>query len=611
MLWASAGVYANGIENPVTWEVEMQPASGDTVELHFYAKIDTLWKVYAAYIPTTTMPLSLTITLDNDKVTALDIVEHTASKEAYDSIFEEQVRYFKREFHVVLPVIVGKKTNHIAGTVEYKSCNEATFACISPSYDFDVALPQAASTANAADAGSLWLFFLVAMLAGFAGVLTPCVFPMLPMTISFFMRQGSKRASHIQLLVFAISIVLIYGAIGIVVALTKSATFATTLSTHWLPNLIFFALFVAFAASFLGAFDLSLPQSWTNKIDAQADKGGYLGAFFVALTLCIVSFSCTGVFVGSLLVTAVSDGAVLKPIVGMFGFGLAFALPFTLLGWFPAVLKKLPKSGEWMNTLKVTFAFILIMFGMKFISVVDVDLGWNWMSRELFLTVWAVCLILWGLYIAGKIHLLHHSKTKTTSPLRWLIALLSFAAAIYLLTAFWGNKIMLLEGFLPEKSWLSDNTQSSDNRCGVSRFADNKTLTSPVPAYFDLQQALACAEQQNKPLLLYMKGHSCVNCKRMQGTVFTHPQILQVLQEKYIVAALYTDDKTELPQNEWYTSTFDGKVKKTMGQQNLDYLMTHYNVNSVPFFVIKNGNATATMGYTADADEFLRFLSLW
>ncbi|GHT12103.1 thiol:disulfide interchange protein DsbD [Bacteroidia bacterium] len=623
-------VSAQGILNPVRWRVTADAVpSGDTVELHFFAQIDEPWSVYAAHLAGKDGPLPIEVNLTGipQNTMVLDIVEITPAKEKLDEMFDMSVRYFEHEFHLKLPVVLPTPTTHLRGTIQYQACN--AMSCLMLEHDFDVVLASAKTSASrtgidtplSTETSSLLKFFLLAMLAGFAGVLTPCVFPMLPMTLSFFLRQRSRRSAMGQLLVFVLSIILIYSLLGVIVALTKSANFATALSTHWLPNLLFFALFVVFALSFLGGFDLSLPQKWSNKIDAQADKGGYLGAFFVALTLCVVSFSCTGPFVGALLVAA-AGGHLLQPLVGMFGFGLAFALPFAVLGMFPAALKKLPKSGGWMNTLKVVFAFILLLFSMKFLTIADIDLGWNLISRELFLTVWITCFLLAGLYFLGVFKLSHDDPSSKISVPRFVMALFSFCATLYLATALLGNKIDFIEGFLPEKTNHSFSILSSQNfenkkimsehLCNsIPRFSDNAALTAPVPAYFDVKEARDCARQQNKPLLLYFKGHSCANCKKMQATVFVDPRVQQILLNNYIVAALYTDDKTVLPQAEWYTSIADNKQKTTMGQQNLDYLITHYQVNAVPFFAImdvQNNKQITSVGYTAGTEEFLQFL---
>jgi thiol:disulfide interchange protein DsbD len=609
----------SGIKTPVHWDVSVQSQNADTATLLLHAKVDSLWKVYAPYIATE-LPLPLAVTLSNGN--AADIVELTTAIEKYDELFEEDVRYFTEEFSLLLPVAISPNSPVVAGSIEYKACNMTTFACVSPSFDFEVNVGGAAGIANnsgstvrhaaAAQDDSLLWFFLLALLAGFAGVLTPCVFPMLPMTVSFFMRKTQGGSAKKHLMVFAFSVVLIYTAIGAIAAVTKSASFATALSTHWLPNLIFFALFIIFAVSFLGAFEITLPQRWTNNADRYADRGGSVGAFFVALTLCIVSFSCTAPFVGALLVAA-ADGALLKPLIGMLGFGLAFALPFTLLGLFPAALKRMPKSGGWMSIIKVTFAFILLMFGMKFLSAADVDLGLMLLTRELVLSVWIICLVLWGFYILGKLPLAHQEKVEIGAG-RLMAAILAFAAALYLLTAFFGARISSIEGWLPEHSsmpyvYTTGQEPDVEALCGEARFADNAALSSPVAgAYFDIKQAQECAWLQGRPLFMYFKGHACANCKKMQNSVLKDARVVELLQNKYVVAVLYTDDKTELPQKDWYQSELDGKTKKTLGQQNLDYLMRRFKVNSVPYFAIEDGDVDLTMGYTSDAQEFAEFL---
>ena len=625
----AAAATADTIHNPVRWEIVAQHLKGDTIGLYFNASIDSLWKVYAPHIATD-LPLPLAITLHSDHAAPAPIEELTPPIDEYDDLFEIQVRYFTGGFALKMPVALnGSPPERIQGTIEYKSCNTKTYACVSLAHDFDEPLqfmPDKTITSATASGGGgapLWWFFLLALAAGIAGVFTPCVFPMLPMTVSFFMRQMSRRTARRQLGAFALSIVLIYTLIGLIVTLTRSATFAAALSAHWLPNIIFFALFIIFAASFLGAFELTLPQKWTNKADARADRGGAAGAFFVALTLCIVSFSCTAPFVGALLVAA-AGGAEAKPIIGMLGFGIGFALPFTLMGVFPAALKKLPKSGGWMNGVKVTFAFILIMFGMKFLAIADADFGLNLISRELFVSVWMVCLVMWGLYILGALPLLRYNAPRPEIKAgRLFAAMAAFAAAAYMSTAFVGGRLQWIEGLLPEKSIITrshtampqGSPQTPSHICDAPRFADNPSLSSPVPsAYFDLKQARQCAEKQGLPLFMYFKGHSCANCKLMQAAVLADYRVIQALQSKYVVAVLYTDDRTKLPEAEWYTSDFDQKVKKTMGQQNLDYLMRRYKTNSVPFFAIEDGDSNATMGYTADAEEFLRFvggLGIW
>ena len=468
---------------------------------------------------------------------------------------------------------------------------------------------------------SLLTFFLVALLAGFGSILTPCVYPMIPMTVSFFMRDTSKRATGIvKALIFGLSIMLIYTFVGVIVALTKRADLINTLVSHWLTNLIFGAIFIAFALSFFGLFEITLGGSFANKVDRKADKGGYLSAFFMALALVLISFSCTGPFVGSILVAS-TQGLAVKPILGMLGFGLAFSLPFTLLACFPSYMNKLPKSGGWMNSVKVVFAFVMIAFAFYFLSITDKGLGLNIISRDLFLCIWIVIFALTGFYILGKIRLAHDSEIHHVSVTRLFIASASFVFALYLFTGLLGAPLKAVAGLLPASEYsraagISSQTtlfQAPDHLCGVPRYSDNPRLSWPhgLQGYFDFDEALACAKEKNKPVLLIFKGHACAKCREMEALVWAHPEILQLMNDRFILLGLYTDDNTQLPENEWVTSTRDSRVKRTMGQKNADYQITRYNVNAFPYHAIldADGNTIGnTIGYTSNAEEFISWL---
>ncbi|MDR0419136.1 MAG: thioredoxin fold domain-containing protein [Prevotellaceae bacterium] len=620
------GVGAQEIKTPVKWRFEAQRVSENEVEIYFTAEIEKPWIVYGVNVPEDG-PIPLTVVLEEDAVCELmgELIELTSSKEKFDEMFDMSVPYFSKNVKLVQRVHLKGDAGIISGAIEYQTCSDTE--CIPFYEEFSVSIPQKieVSTVGANnERESLWLFFALAMLAGFAGVITPCVFPMLPMTISFFMRNRTRKQTLIQVLVFGLSIVLIYTSIGVIVSATKSVAFTNVLSTHWIPNLIFFILFILFAASFFGAVEITLPSRFANRIDKQADKGGYLSTFFVALALCVVSFSCTGPFVGALLVAAAS-GAVLKPIIGMLGFGLAFALPFTLLALFPSVMKKLPKSGGWMNTVKVFFAFVMALFSMKFLSMADQALRFNLISREIFLCIWIVLFIMLGLYFLGKIHFKHDDKKDYASFGRFAFSTASFVFALYLFTGLFGNPLNFLSGFLPPENVKSkvvnmlgtsneaSKTSVKSTLCSTTvRYADVKGFSGPagLPTYFDLDEALVCAEQQGKPILIDFKGHFCTNCKKMEAEVFSDVEI-QKLLENFIIAALYTDDKTPLPEGEWYVSKFDGKMKKTLGQKNMDYMITKYKVNAAPYFAIIDKNekpiGAKPVGYTG-LDNFKEFL---
>jgi thiol:disulfide interchange protein DsbD len=666
----SAALLAEGVQKPAKWSVSARRVSPGEAELLFSAAIEKSWIVYSVSVPEDgPMPIAVTLAESDSYRPAGKLVELSAPKEKHDEMFGMRVKYFvgsvKLSQRVALSGAAAAAPLTVSGVIEYQCCNDMECVLLDDDFSVQVAAAQlsgqalepeakpeakpesgpasaqapaqaferlpgqafevVATSAQADGDGeqaSLLSFFLLALLAGFAGVLTPCVFPMLPMTISFFMRGNSRRKGAQKAAVFGASIILIYVAIGAIVAVTKTADMANVISAHWLSNLIFFALFILFAASFFGAVDISLPASLSNSIDRQADKGGYFSTFFVALALTVISFSCTGPFVGALLVSA-ATGATLKPIVGMLGFGLAFALPFTLLALFPAALKRLPKSGGWMNTLKVTFAFILSLFSIKFLSAADQALGFNLISREVFICIWVTLLTLLGLYFLGKLRFAHDGEAPCVSVPRFALAAASLCLALYLFTGLLGNPLRSFSGFFPAPDVAAALPPASGESlapasaspalCGATPKYSNLNLHGPanLPAFFDVEEAIACAREQGKLLLIDFKGHACTNCKKMEGEVFADSRVQALLKEKFVIAALYTDDKTPLAESERYTSTFDGKVKKTIGQKNRDYQITAYKVNSQPYFVVLNGNGTLQgkpAGYVSNPEKFIEFL---
>ena len=480
--------------------------------------------------------------------------------------------------------------------------------------------PETQTPLTSSDA-SLWTFLLVAILAGFGSVLTPCVYPMIPMTVSFFMRDTSNRTTGVvKALIFGFSIMLIYTLIGVIVALTKRADLVNTLVSHWLTNLVFAGIFIAFALSFFGLFEITLSGAFADKIDRKADKGGYLSAFFMALALVIISFSCTGPFVGSILVVS-TQGLAIKPILGMFGFGLAFALPFTFLACFPSLMKKLPKSGGWMNSIKVVFAFLLLVFTLYFLSIADKGLGLNIISRDVFLCIWIVLFALAGFYMLGKIRFSHDEEIHHISVTRLFFASASFVFALYLFTGLLGARLNAVAGLLPADTGyrMTDATsqyvvtQLPDHLCGVPKYSDNTRLGYPygLSGYFDYDEALICAREKNKPVLLIFKGHACPKCREMEALVWSDPEILRLMNEQFILLALYTDDTTPLPENEWITSTQDGRIKRTMGQRNADFQITRYDTNAFPYHAILNANGETvgeTIAFTSSIEVFANWL---
>ncbi|HKL67768.1 MAG TPA: cytochrome c biogenesis protein CcdA, partial [Bacteroidales bacterium] len=469
---------------------------------------------------------------------------------------------------------------------------------------------------------------LVSFLLGIAAILTPCVFPMIPMTVAFFSQGTEKKSrSFIKALIFALSIVLIYSLLGIIVSLTSAgAGFANTLSTHWIPNILFFLLFVVFAASFFGAYEIILPNKWVSSADSKVDRGGLLAAFFLGLTTVLVSFACTGPIVGALLVEAAS-GDVLRPTVGMFGFGLGFALPFFLFALFPAVMSKLPKSGGWLNSVKVVLGFIMLAFSMKFLSTIDSVYGLDILSRDIYLAVWIVLFVLLGLYLMGRIKFAHDSDIPHIGIFRFVLIIASFSFALYLVPGLFGAPLNGVSGLLPPKSSLKFDLLENKSTvmvqqpaaldiagselCEEPKYDDKFDLPYGLTGYYDLEQGLACARERNMPVFIDFKGHACSNCKEMEAKVWSDPGVLKRLNENFVIIALYCDDRTKLPEKEWIVSEFDGKVKKTIGQINTTHEIEMFGTNTQPLYVIADheGNPLVEpMGHNLDIQEYIEWL---
>lgn len=459
-------------------------------------------------------------------------------------------------------------------------------------------------------------FFLLSFVAGLAALLTPCVFPMIPMTVSFFTGQGGSKS---KAMFYGLSIIGIYTVIGALLAPLMGPETANHLSTEWLPNLIFFAVFVVFGLSFLGLFDITLPGSFINKVDQQAEKGGLIGIFFMAFTLVLVSFSCTGPLVGSILVSS-AGGAFLKPIVGMFAFSLAFAIPFTLFAFFPSWLSSLPKSGGWLNSVKVVLGFLELALAFKFLSIADQAFHWGILDRDINIAIWIVIVSLIGLYLMKAFRLPGDTgkdmEDKRVSIPRLMLAIVSFTFVVYLVPGMWGAPLKALAGYLPplythDFNLLAAADGDGSAVCDEPKYADFLHLPHGLDGYFDYKQALACARQQGKPLFIDFTGHGCTNCREMEAVVWSDPEVLKRLRHDFVVVALYVDDKTELPETAWYTSRYDQKVKKTIGKQNADLQITNLNNNAQPFYVLVNTDETVLVspyGYNKDVGSFVKFL---
>jgi thiol:disulfide interchange protein len=474
---------------------------------------------------------------------------------------------------------------------------------------------------------SLLGFALLAFLSGFTALFTPCVFPMIPMTVSFFTSKKKPRARGIlEALVYGFSTIGIYTFVGFLVSRIFGAEAANWIATNWIPNVLFFLVFVIFAISFFGAFEIVLPHTLVNKIDEQAEKGGFLGIFFMAFTLVLVSFSCTGPIVGSILVKS-ADGQVLKPVIGMLGFSAAFAIPFTLFALFPSWLNSLPKSGGWLNAVKVVLGFVELALALKFLSTADQVEHWGILPRHIFLSIWIAIALATALYLFGKIQLPHDSKTDSIGVFRLLLAITALTFSIYLVPGLFGSPLKALAGYLPPQTTsefdLLDalrNHQPAAASAAIpvnlqpKKYIDKFQLPHGLKGYFDYQEALAASKALNKPIFIDFTGHGCVNCRKMEAAVWAAPEVLQRLKNDFIVLALYIDDPTELPENEWVVSQKDGKTKKTIGKINADLQITYLNNNAQPFYVLLGsegfaGNLLATpQQYDENVQNFVNFL---
>lgn len=490
---------------------------------------------------------------------------------------------------------------------------------------------ESISEAKAAGTGgeSIWALILEAILWGFAMLLTPCVFPMVPMTISFFMKGSeNKRQGRFKAMMYGLFIVLLYTVpISVIILLTRiiggdavTADIFNWLATHWLPNLIFFIVFMVFAASFFGAFEITLPSSIVNKADSKSDKKGLAGIFFMALTLVLVSFSCTGPIVGTVLIKSTS-GEFWAPMVTMLAFSLAFALPFTVLALFPSLLKNLPKSGGWLNSVKVVLGFIEVALGFKFLSTADQTYHWGLLDREVYLAIWIVCFTLLGFYLLGKLRFANDSKVEHLSVKRLALSIVVFSFVVYMIPGMWGAPLKALSGYLPPletqdfilgQQGPETSAPAQSKPADLARkYSDFLSLPHGMDGYFDIDEAKAAASAQDKPLFVDVTGHGCVNCREMEAKVLSDRRVLSTLGEDFVICALYADDKKTLDKQDWVT-TESGKVLKTLGKVNSHYALKTWGVNSQPCYIIiaPDGQLLAgPRGYDLDVQAYLDFLS--
>jgi thiol:disulfide interchange protein DsbD len=639
---------ANGytqIYDPVTWSFDYERKAENSYELIFTAIIEKGSHIYSMDVPEGG-PISTTFAFDTlpDYTLEGTAFEVTTPEELFDEAFGFRIKSFSNKAEFRQKVKSTAPSFSVSGIVNFMSCNNVT--CSPPKdveFRIQVGAPVSASSSSSSSEetvlaqntklqspkSGLLRFFIISMLAGFAGILTPCVFPMIPMTVAFFSQGSDNRSkSVLKAVIFGVSIVLIYTALGLIVSLTSAgAGFANTLSTHWIPNLLFFALFLVFAISFFGAFEIVLPDKWVTGADSRVDRGGIAASFFMGLTTVIVSFSCTGPIIGVLLVEA-ATGDTLRPTIGMLGFGLAFALPFTIFALFPSMMSRLPRSGGWLNSVKVVLGFIMLAFSMKFLMTIDSVYSFKILSRDIFLSIWIVIFTLLGLYLLGKIRFSHDSDLPYLGTFRLFLVIAVFSFVVYLIPGLFGAPLRGLSAMLPspetsgfnlakviaEEKPVEQSSMFSDftsELCSSPKYDDIFNMPMGLKGYYEYRQGLACARELEKPVLLDFKGHACANCKMMEAKVWSEPGVLQRLREDFVIVALYVDDRTQLPEKDWITSSIDGKIKKTIGKINEDLEITKFKTNALPLYVITDhdGNSLNTpMTTNLDPTDFARWL---
>lgn len=653
--------------NPVEWEFSILDVNETEFDVVAMATVDPEYHIYSTKMPALgPLPTIFEFEKSDDFEVVGEARDVTEGELFYDDIFEvEYVQFKGKAIYAQRLKRLTDSAFKVIGTVSGQACKDGM--CVPVSGDFELvklgvngetlvetAVPltdnnDAATetdekqavlsagddydyfTSEGAESTdtSLWGMILSAILWGLAALLTPCVFPMVPMTVSFFMHgEGeNKQEGRFKAFMYFLFIVLLYTLpIAILILITYfvggesvTAGIFNWLATNWLPNLIFFLVFMVFAASFFGAFEITLGSNMLNKSDSKQNTKNLGGIFFMALTLVLVSFSCTGPIVGTVLIQS-TQGAIWTPIICMLAFSIAFALPFALFAMFPNLLQKLPKSGGWMNSVKVVLGFVEVALGFKFLMTADQAYGWGLLDREVYLGIWIVCFTLLGFYLLGKIRFKGEKEVKELSVFRLVLIIIDFTFVIYMIPGMWGAPLKALSGYLPPQQTLDFNldrtikyveSQQESQTCEEPKYSDVLELPLDLSGYFDYEQALSCARAQDKPVFVDFTGHGCNNCREMENSVWSDPEVLKMLRDEYVVVALYVDDKTEMPEEDWSVSTKNGKVKKTIGSKNIDFQETRFGANAQPYYVLLDNDGDMLMiprSYSKDKAAFLTFL---
>ena len=617
------------IKTPITWDNSFEMVSDTEAVASFTATIDNGWHLYSTQLPDGGPSPTVVVW---DKISGLeptgDLTSDHAPIEKVDEMFELTLSWWEQKVTLTQHFkVIDPSTVHLEGYVEYSSCNDET--CIPPtkepftfSGNASAATTDNASEQDAANAqlsaaselpatwtpvdtsgaedsqsGSLWYIFLGGFLGGLLALLTPCVWPMIPLTVSFFLKKsGSRAKSILNASVYGLSIIIIYLLLGLIITLAFGASALNELSTNAVFNVFFFLMLVVFAISFFGAFDITLPSSWSNHIDSRAgNTTGFLSIFFMAFTLTLVSFSCTGPIIGTLLVEAATMGNMTGPAVGMFGFALALAIPFSLFSLFPSMLKEMPKSGGWLNSVKVVLGFIELALSLKFLSVADLTYHWHILDREVFVSLWIVIFFLLGIYLLGKLRFSHDSETKTIGTFRFFLAMISLAFSVYLLPGLWGAPLKAISAFAPPLTTQDFNLYEG------GKFIE----------FDNYDEALSYADEHSMPVFVDFSGFGCTNCRKMETAVFENSEVEKLIQENFVMVKLMVDDRKPLAQPMNVVENGKKLTLTTVGER-WSYLQRYkFAANSQPYYVVVNSKGDMLSGpysYNEDIEKFLNFL---
>jgi thiol:disulfide interchange protein len=624
VLFFSVFTLSAQILNPISWKFSQKQIDDSEYVLNMHATIPAGWHVFSQFEKNST-PTEFKFTASPDYILK-DKVNEGKPVAKYEEVLKDTARYFLNEADFTQIIIVRNKKGFIVtGNVYFQSCNESS--CLPPKQvDFTIAVP--ASTADSSASGGYWGIFFLGLGIGLAALFTPCVFPMIPLTVSFFLKKNStKKKGMRDAITYGVCIVVIYVALAAIITAIFGPSGLNAIASNGWVNLCFFLIFVVFGISLLGAFEITLPSSWGNKADSASERGGIIGIFFMALTLCIISFSCTGPFLGALLAGA-TNSQYWSLIVGMFSFSFALALPFVLFAIFPSWLTSLPQSGGWLNSVKVVFGLFELAFALKFLSTADlvglhikflhfhINGPMGLLRREIFLILWIVIFAIMGFYLLGKIKFSHDSELKSLSAYRVILAIIAFSFSLYLVPGLFGGSLRLIGGF-PPPSFYSEGwgIKSMDGAVKTEVGPkNNRVIGCPLNlnCYHDYDEAVAESKRSGKPIMIDFTGFSCVNCRKMEENVWSEPRVLAIIKNDYVLVSLYVDDKTELPLDKQSVSKLSGQKIETYGDKWSDMETTLFKSNTQPLYALVDADGSTlvpTRGYTPDIEQYLQFLT--